>query len=150
VIHVVTGHICSGKSTFVQENAGPDDVIVDMDLIASAICREETEHHDYPEHVADIARVLRWFAIDEAVRMQKRKRFDVWIVHAYPDASDIARYRRLGASIKEMHEDEETLITRTKAERPPRSLVTLRKMLKAADLSCAPGVGSAARLPICP
>lgn len=129
MIHVVVGHICSGKSWFVRENAGPADVVVDMDRIALALSAEGTEHHDYQDHVVDIARVVRWFAIDEAVRLHRRGRFDVWIIHAYPEDSDLAKYRRIGAAIKEMSVDEQTLRRRALNERPERAQRTLDHML---------------------
>lgn len=143
MIHVVIGHICSGKSTWVREHAGQDDVVVDMDRLALALSAEGTEHHAYPDHVADIARVVRWFAIDEAVRVHRRGRWNLWIIHAYPDDADMARYRRLGAAIKEMQVDERTLRARALTERPARAQRTLDHMLasKPATTAAAEGGG---------
>lgn len=92
---------------------------------------EDTTHHGYGDHIMHIARVVRWFAIDEAVRLHKRGGFDVWIVHAYPDDADLAKYRRIGAAISEMKADAETLRTRALNERPPRAQRTLDRMLTA-------------------
>lgn len=148
MIHVVTGHICSGKSTWVRDHAGPDDVVVDMDRLALALAAEGTTHHDYPDHVADIARVVRWFAIDEAVRLHRRGRWDLWIIHAYPDDVDMARYRRLGAAVKEMEADERTLRARALTERPARAQRTLDHMLAAKPARTADaGRGGVGRSP---
>lgn len=131
LIHVVTGHICSGKSTYVREHAGPDDLVVDMDRLALAMSHEATQHHEYPAHIMDVARVVRWFAIDEAVRLHRRGSWDVWIIHAYPSDDDLARYRRLGAAIAEIRADAGTLRARAAAERPARAQNTLDRMLAA-------------------
>lgn len=159
MIHAVFGHICSGKSTFVREHAGPDDVVIDMDRIALALSSDGTEHHQYKQAIRDIARIVRWFAIDEAIRMHRAKRIrDVWIVHAYPSESDVARYRRLGAAIKQMEADAATLRARAKAERPPQMQEELERRLSGAAKVCVfpgktaettpPGVGSAAKVKI--
>lgn len=118
MIHVVIGHICSGKSTYVRERAKAGDVVIDLDRIALALATEDTNHHDYPDHIKQIARGLRWWAIDDAVRLNRRASWDVWIIHAYPSDEDMARYRRLGAAIKVMDADAETLRARAATERP--------------------------------
>ena len=146
MIHVVVGHICSGKSTWVREQAGPDDVVIDFDRLALALASEDTEHHAYTQAIRDIVRVVRWFAIDEAVRLH---RFgnppNVWIIHAYPTDKDMARYRRLGAAIKETTADAETLRSRALAERPTAMHAELERRLAAER-----GVESAGNLPFCP
>jgi predicted kinase len=127
----VTGHICSGKSTFVRTHSAPADVVIDLDRLALAMSHEDTTHHEYGDHIMHIARVVRWFAIDEAVRLHKRGGFDVWIIHAYPSDDDLARYRRLGAAIAEIRADAGTLRARAAAERPARAQNTLDRMLAA-------------------
>jgi hypothetical protein len=153
MIHVVIGHICSGKSWFVRENAGPEDVVVDMDRLALALSAEGTPHHEYPDHVVDVARFARWAAIDEAVRRHARGRFDVWIIHAYPSDVELARYRRLGAAVREMRVDHATLVERAARERPERMRRLLGHRLAAepCQIGGSPtGVGSTDSLPICP
>lgn len=130
MIHVVHGHICSGKSTWVQEHAGPDDVIVDMDDLAAAMSSDHVERYAYGTHVLHIVRLVRWHAIDEAVRLHRRGGFDVWIVHAYPTESDVARYRRTGARFKRTDCDHDTLRARARAERPPAMVDELERRLR--------------------
>ena len=130
MIHVVVGHICSGKSTWVREQAGPDDVVIDFDRNALALATDGTKHHEYTQAIRDIVRVVRWFAIDEAVRAH---RFgnppNVWIIHAYPSDKDLARYRRLGAAIKETTAEPDTLVERAANERPPSMQAELERRL---------------------
>lgn len=132
MIHVVTGHICSGKTTYVRERAAPGDVVVDLDRIALSIAPEGTAAYAYDQRHRDVARRIWWYAIDEAVRQHRRPGgFDLWIVHAYPSDEDVARYRRLGASIAEMGGDRETLVARARAERPPEWIASLVSALDA-------------------
>jgi hypothetical protein len=135
VIHVVTGHICSGKSTHVRQHAKTGDIVIDLDRIALALSVEGTDHHDYPEHVIDIARAARWYAMDKAVSLHRRGGFDVWIIHAYPTPTDLGIYRRIGATMTEKVSDEETLMARANAERPRRAIEELRRRLQKPDFS---------------
>jgi len=121
MIHVVTGHFCAGKSTFVRHHAEPGDVVIDLDRIALALTTEGTPDHDYPQHVAQVAIAARRAAIDEAIRRSRADGgFDVWLVHAYPEDRDWATYRRIGAAIYEIEADAETLVARAAEGRPER------------------------------
>lgn len=131
MIHVVTGHVCSGKSTFVRDHAQPGDVVIDLDRIALALTTEGTQDHDYPHHVAQIAIAARYAAIDEAVRRSRADgSFDVWLIHAYPEDRDWATYRRLGAAVYTMEADPETLRQRAAAGRPDRVRRLLEERLE--------------------
>lgn len=126
MIRVVTGHICSGKSSFVRQHAAPGDVVIDCDRIALAVAPEGTPPYGFADHHREVARRTRWHAIDEAVRLHRRPGgFDVWIVHAYPSADDVAKYRRLGATVREMTADADTLLARAATYRPPEWLASL-------------------------
>jgi hypothetical protein len=129
MIRVITGHICSGKSWHVSRHARPDDVIIDMDVIALALAADGTTHHAYPRHVGDIARVARWSAMDEAIRRHRDGGFDVWIIHAYPEDKDWTTYRRIGATITAIDCDANTLVERAEAERPASMLAELERRL---------------------
>lgn len=130
VIHVVAGHICSGKSSWVRDQAGPDDLVIDLDRIALALAPEGTRHHDYTPAVREVARAVRWLAIDQAVRLHRRGQVaHVWIVHAYPTEDDLARYHRMGAAIKTLRADAATLRSRAAAERPAALQAELERRL---------------------
>jgi hypothetical protein len=121
VIHVVTGHICSGKTTWVMQNAKPGDVVIDFDRLADAMSPDGTLSHDPSDAVREVVRVARWAAIDEAYRQHNKNNVaDVWIVHAYPTEKDRARYAMLDAAVKVMEAPDDVLIRRAKAERPER------------------------------
>ena len=131
MIHVVTGHVCSGKSTFVREHAQPGDVVIDLDRIALALTTEGTPDHDYPHHVAQVAIAARYAAIDEAIRRSRAEGgFDVWLIHAYPDDRDWATYRRVGAAVYAMEADACTLRQRAADARPERVRRLLEERLE--------------------
>ena len=127
MIHVVTGHICAGKSTHVRNHAKANDVVIDMDRIALAIAVEGTPHHEYGEHIREIARRARRAVMDDAIRRHRQGGFDVWIVHAYPTQQEVGHYLSLGAGVKEITCDSATLIERAERERPD----AIRKILRA-------------------
>lgn len=129
MIRVIAGHICSGKSWHVRENAKPGDVVIDLDRLALAMSVEGTNHHDYPQHIIEVARAARWYAMDKAAALHKFGAFDVWIIHAYPTPNDLAIYRRAGATIKYIETDNKTLLDRAKNQRPPRAVDELVRRL---------------------
>lgn len=136
MIRVVSGHICSGKSTFVRQHAAASDLVIDCDRLALALAPEGTEPYGFAAHHREVARRTRWHAIDEAVRLHRKPGgFDVWIVHAYPSPDDLARYRRLGASIREMEAEPDLLIERAKASRPPAWIDSLTAALAAGAMT---------------
>lgn len=136
MIYVITGHVCSGKSTHVRNHAKPGDIVIDMDRIALALSVEGTPHHQYPQHVIDVARAARLEAMDAAVRQHRAGCFDLWIVHAYPEPRDMATYARVGAEVRAMRVDVATLRQRAARERPEAARAYLEERL-------ATGVGSA-------
>lgn len=91
---------------------------------------EGTPHHEYSDGIRDIVQVVRWFAIDESVRLHAAGRIpEVWIIHAYPTDLDIAKYRRIGAAIKEMEAPRDVLVARAANERPPSARAELARRL---------------------
>lgn len=119
MIRIVTGHICSGKSTFVMQNATPGSVIIDMDRIALALSPDGTPHHAYLQPTRDVARAARAAAMDEAIRQHEAGTIDhVWIIHAYPTGSDLEGYRRRGFQVIDVQADENALVERAREGRP--------------------------------
>ena len=129
MIRVITGHICSGKSTWVSDHASPADLVIDHDRIAAALSPEGTRHHAYTQAAGDLATAIRWAAIDAAVRIAKVAAVDVWIVHAYPSTADQTMYLRLGATTRNISADAATLTERARVERPERMRRTLADRL---------------------
>jgi hypothetical protein len=130
VIHVVTGHICAGKSRLVRERARPEDLVIDFDELALALAGPGTRHGDYTPQILEVARLVRRVAIDEAIRHHRRGSFDLWIIHAYPSEADVARYRRAGAGLLELTVDPSELRRRAAAERTGSAQAELERRLE--------------------
>ena len=84
-VFVVWGAPCSGKSTYVREQAGPDDLIVDLDLIYSSLSLSPL--HVHPKSVQAIAFGVRNFLLDQ-VRTRTGKWSTAWVIGAYPLAGE--------------------------------------------------------------
>lgn len=150
MIYVVTGHICSGKSTYVKEHSRPQDIIVDMDRIALAISHESVQHHEYEPHIRSLARSTRWAIVQSAVLLHRTESvgqndapFNVWIIHAYPDDSDERMYFMMDAKTIHIDAPQETLLQRARNERPQRAVDELARRFSESKLmpKCHPPVG---------
>lgn len=103
MITVVTGAPCSGKSTYVAENAAVGDVVVDMDVLALALT-VGVDAFCYSEKVRKVARAARLAAVKEAlVLAQGERRWGVWIIDTDPPSSLRASYRGMGARFVELN-----------------------------------------------
>lgn len=84
-VYLVYGSPCAGKTTFVQENARPDDLILDLDKIWTAISISDREHK--PDRLK-----ANVFGIRDAVIDQIRTRTGNWrtayVIGTYPLRSD--------------------------------------------------------------
>jgi hypothetical protein len=122
-ITVVTGPPASGKTTYVRENAGPDDLIIDLDVLASALMVPGSHSsHGYPDHVRHVAIGARKAAIDRATRMVYRQGTALWIVHAIPSREQLADYELLRYDVLTIDPGREVVEPRARAERPPRMM----------------------------
>jgi dephospho-CoA kinase len=99
MITVVTGAPCSGKTTFVTENAKSGDLIIDMDRLALALTTADIQSHDYSPEVRIVARSAREGAVKSALRIASVARANVWIVHTRPNPIDLKRYRLASARL---------------------------------------------------
>jgi hypothetical protein len=138
MIRVVTGHICSGKSTYVREHSRPGDVIIDLDRIALSMAHESTAHHAYPDYIRETARAARSAAITIAMQQHRMDglgnrdaSFDVWIIHAYPTPEEERRYWMIDAQVVRIAADAQTLISRAKEQRPTGVVDELHRRLQA-------------------
>lgn len=94
---IVTGPPAGGKSTYVREHAQPGDVIVDFDVLATALGSQS--RHDAPKAIADVTFAAREAAIDKVVDDVEA---DAWIIHTQPQKEWIAEYRAAGAEFVEV------------------------------------------------
>lgn len=84
-VYLVYGSPCSGKSTYVQENAFDDDLILDIDAIWESVCKSDRYHK--PNRLKPVV-----FAIRDCIIQQIKTRNGMWknayIVGGYPLRSD--------------------------------------------------------------
>lgn len=84
-VFLVYGAPCSGKSSFVKENAQPDDLVIDIDSIWE--CISNAERYRKPNRLkANVFGVLE--CLIEQVRTRKGMWRDAYIVGGYPLRSD--------------------------------------------------------------
>jgi predicted kinase len=77
MITIVTGPPCGGKSTHIEENCKPGDIIIDMDRIALALSPEGTDAFGYSQSVRTVARAARKSAVQAALGVAQGQR-SVW------------------------------------------------------------------------
>ena len=118
---VVTGPPAAGKSTYVREHASAEDVVIDLDVIATALRGPTTDAmHVYPAHVRHVAIAARQAAIRRATRLAER--VTVWIVHSIPSAAQLARYRAEGADVVTVDPGAAVVVERARAQRPAEAM----------------------------
>ncbi len=112
------GAPCSGKSTYVREQAKGEDIIVDMDRIALSLAVEGTAEFEYSERIRNIARQARPAIVKGALlAAQGERRLGVWIIHTDPSPQDRQMYRAMNAQFVELDPGKDVCLARAK-ERP--------------------------------
>ena len=120
-IYCVIGAPCSGKSTYVKENAKSGDVIVDYDLIALALGSDAP--HQSTGDIRRCAFVARSAVIDEVLSGVDH---DAWIIHTSPKSEDIERYKEFGAEFVNLDPGMDVCIDRAK-DRPDGTVDLIRQ-----------------------
>lgn len=116
-VRVVTGPPASGKTTYVREHATAEDVVIDLDAIASALRGPNSDPmHVYPAHVRHVAIAARQAAIRRATRLAEH--VGVWVIHSMPSARQRAEYVANGWEIVTVDPGAAVVIERASAERP--------------------------------
>jgi predicted kinase len=130
MIYIVSGAPCSGKSTWIKNNAKPGAIVIDTDRIALALTTEGTAHHNYNETIRSLAVTTRTSAIQAAIKFQRIT--DIYIIDTLPSDKSRALYQRLGAQWIQLDPGVEVVIQRIKQERPkhlhPRLLQVVREI----------------------
>lgn len=112
------GAPCSGKSTYVRDNAKGNDIIVDMDRIALALAVEGMAEFEYSEPIRNIARQARPAIVKGALlAAQGERNLGVWIIHTDPSPQERQMYRAMNAKFHELDPGKEVCLARAK-ERP--------------------------------
>lgn len=114
---VVIGPPAAGKSTWCREHAGPEDVIIDYDLLANALSapREGDSKHEHAKGVKAVTKAARQAAIDKAITLRD---IDVYLIHSTPSAQLLAKYRSYGARIVTVDPGMDVVMERAKRLRP--------------------------------
>ena len=119
MLTVVIGPPAAGKSTWCREHAGPDDIIIDYDLLALALSapRDGESKHEHAKGVKAVTKAARQAAIDKAITL---KDCDVYLIHSTPSAQLLSKYRRAGAEIVVVDPGYDIVMARVKELRPWR------------------------------
>ena len=109
-VYIVYGSPCSGKSTWVNDVAYNDDLILDMDCIWECICNSDKYHK--PNRLKSNA-----FGIRDTLLDMIKTRTGMWrnayVIGTYPLASDRERLSKLlGAELIFIDESKETCLKR--------------------------------------
>lgn len=109
-VYLVYGAPCSGKSTFVRDSAGPEDLILDIDSIWQAI--SINDRYEKPNRLKQNVFGVRDCIID-MVRMRVGKWRNAWIIGGYPLRMERERMADvLGAQLVCINESKETCLSR--------------------------------------
>ena len=108
--YIVYGAPCAGKTTFVHNNAGHSDIVIDVDNIWQMI--SINKRYDKPAKLKQCAFGVRDCLLD-MVRMRIGKWDNSWVIGGYPLRMDRERVAdRLGAELIYIEESKETCISR--------------------------------------
>jgi predicted kinase len=99
---IVTGPPCAGKSTHVDEQRQPGDVVIDFDRIAAAL-GHDGDQVDWSKDSSHrhLARVARAAVLKTVLAGDLRDR-TVWVVETNPERWQVAAYRRAGGTTVEL------------------------------------------------
>lgn len=122
-VHVVIGPPAAGKSTFVRQNAGPDDVVIDFDLLANALSNQDAANHDHTKTVKMVTKAARAAAVAKACSMG----VTTWMIHSSPAQSTLDRYVAAGATIHVVDPGKDVVMSRCKRERPRAMMIAAAK-----------------------
>ena len=115
-VYLVYGSPCSGKTTFVNENANGDDLILDVDRLWDAVCKDGQSKKP-PRCRANV------FALRDSLLDQIKTRTGKWrcayVIGGFPLANERARLcDLLNATEVFVEATEEECIRRAERERP--------------------------------
>ena len=116
MITIVSGAPCSGKSTWIKNNAKSGSIIIDMDRIALALTTEDIQHHAYNDSVKSLAIITRRTAIKKALTLGKAT--DVYVIDTEPSPEYKQLYAYYGAKWHRMETTLEECLARIKEVRP--------------------------------
>lgn len=112
-VYIVYGPPCSGKSTFVRDSAGKEDLILDIDSIWQMI--SVNDRYIKPKRLMSNVFGVRDCILD-MIRMRSGKWKNAYVIGGYPLAMDRQRLSdSLGAELIFIDESREVCLERAKA-----------------------------------
>lgn len=117
MLHVITGPPGAGKSSWIRAHAKPEDIVIDLDLMALAMAGPGADHHDHHPILLRVVHRARQAAIHEAE--QHLDEVDVYLIHTMPSPKHRAKYKRLGARIVVVDPGEAVVRQRVRDMRQP-------------------------------
>jgi len=109
-VFIVYGSPCSGKTTWVNNVAYNDDLILDMDSIWEAICK--TDRYHKPNRLKSNVFGIRDCILD-MIKTRRGMWRNAYVIGGYPLASDRDRLSKLlGAELIFIDEDKDTCLKR--------------------------------------
>lgn len=122
-VFLVYGSPCSGKTSYVDEIARPDDLILDVDRIWSAVCKAGMYNKDNGKSTRPNRLRQNVFGIRDAIIDQIRMRRGMWrsayIIGGYPLRTERDRLcDLLGAEPVYIEATKEDCLARAETERP--------------------------------
>ncbi|MER7164509.1 hypothetical protein ABT336_00300 [Micromonospora sp. NPDC000207] len=117
-LYVVIGPPTGGKSTWVLQQAGPLDVVIDYDRLAVALSGRRDDDHQHGPEVKATTKAARLAAIDAATAHADR--VDVYLIHSNPGRARLAQYARQGAHIITIDPGRDVVLDRVRRQRPAR------------------------------
>lgn len=85
-VNVVYGSPCSGKTTYVREHAGDDDIIVDADALYAAISNHDPHRMNATQY--NIASYDLRETMYDVIRSRKGKWRTAWVIAVCPTQND--------------------------------------------------------------
>lgn len=118
-VFIVYGAPCSGKTTYVRENATADDLVLDIDRLWGAVRAESCGAYDKPGAVKAAVFAAR-DAILEGIRTRCGKWANAYVIGCYPMQGERERMQdRLGADkLVFIDTDKETCMMRAEMKSP--------------------------------
>lgn len=126
---VVTGPPGAGKSSWIRSHARPQDIVIDLDLMALAMAGPGADHHNHSDVLLKIVHRARFAAIREAE--QHLDKTDVYLINTLPTAKARADYKRLKARIVVVDPGRDIVMQRIETMRQPAMRAVATKWYRA-------------------
>jgi hypothetical protein len=129
LLYVVTGPPGAGKSSYIKAHAKPQDIVIDLDLMALAMAGPGADHHNHSETLLKVVHRARFAAIREAE--QHIDTTDVYVINTLPTAKAKTQYKRLKARIITVDPGQDIVMQRIEDMRQPAMKAVATKWYRA-------------------